>query len=88
MTNINKSFKCISCSTDFPVSITTDLIITDLTIISKCPKCNNVMQIHFNIIEIQQSAPQQSQQQSLDESMNIFASSEIPGDEIKKLIEG
>ncbi len=89
MTNINKSFKCAECSTDFPVSVTTDLAISDMTIVSNCPKCGNAMQIHFGVI----SGPAQAQpaaqppQPSLDDSMSMFMPPEMPSDEIKKLIE-
>lgn len=89
MTNINKAFKCAMCATDFPVALTTYLDISDFTMLTKCPKCGNSMQIHFGVIG--QSAPAQPQAAApaatqLDES--IFVPPEMPSDDIKQLIEG
>ncbi len=86
MTNINRIFKCIACFTEFPVSITTDLEISDFTIIAKCPKCGNSIQIHFGVIEqTQTNTQQQTTSPNLDDS--IFIAPEMPSDEIKQLIE-
>ncbi|MEW6528320.1 MAG: hypothetical protein AB1391_00375 [Candidatus Micrarchaeota archaeon] len=85
MTNIDKVFKCAMCSTDFPVSLTTDLEISDLTIFAKCPKCNNPVQIHLGIIGQPPILQQQTTPPNLDE--NIFIPPEIPSDEIKQLID-
>ncbi len=89
MTNINKNFRCMSCSTDFPVSLVTDLELSDFTMVSKCPKCGTSMQVHFGVI----GAPQPPQPQApagalpkLDDS--IFVPPEMPSEDIKKLIEG
>lgn len=88
MTNLSKSFRCNSCGTDFPLSLNTDLELNDFTMLSKCPKCNNSMQIHFGVIKQETAVVKQIQAQlpNLDES--IFASTEMPSNEIKKLIEG
>lgn len=90
MTNINKSFKCAACSTDFPVSVTTDLAISDMAIVSNCPKCGNAMQIHFGVISASAPVPTAAQppQPSLDDSMSMFMPPEMPSDEIKKLMDG
>lgn len=88
MTNINKSFKCAGCSTDFPVSITTDLEISECTLLAKCPKCGAAMQIHLMVAPQQPATPLQPQPPlpSLDDS--IFVPPEMPSDDIKNLIEG
>jgi DNA-directed RNA polymerase subunit RPC12/RpoP len=88
MTNMNKNFRCASCSTDFPLSIATDLDVAEFTTVAKCPKCSSVMQIHI-FSSGSGAQPQQAQQPaqgSLDES--IFVPPEMPSDEIKSLIEG
>ncbi|VVB98211.1 Uncharacterised protein [uncultured archaeon] len=88
MTNINKTFKCASCSTDFPLAINTDLDMAEFTTVAKCPKCSSVMQIHIFSSGAGSQAQQAAQpvQTSLDES--IFVPPEMPSDEIKSLIEG
>ncbi|MFA5077573.1 MAG: hypothetical protein WC488_04060, partial [Candidatus Micrarchaeia archaeon] len=88
MTNITKSFKCSACSMEFPLSLTTDLLLTDFTMLAKCPKCDHSIQLHFGVI-VQDPRPAQAPaavQPSLDES--IFVPPEIPSSEIKRLIEG
>ncbi len=89
MTNINKTLKCASCSTDFPLSLVTDLEISDLALMAKCPKCSSAMQVHLGTFGAspQPSSAQPAQSQStLDDS--IFVPPEMPSDEIKKLMEG
>lgn len=87
MTNINKAFKCANCSTDFPVSIATDLEISDFTMVSKCPKCGNAMQIHFGVIGQAQTPTQQQVQEALPQlDEGLFVPPEMPGDELRKLI--
>lgn len=88
MTNLSKTFKCGSCSTDFPLSLTTNLELDDVTLLSRCPKCGNSMQIHLMVVKpgaVAAVAQQESPLPNLDES--IFSSPEMPSSEIKKLIE-
>ncbi len=87
MTNMTRTFKCLGCSTDFPVSITTDLEISDFAMLAKCPKCGNALQIHI-FVPAQQAQPQQAAPTSSQLDDNIFVPPEIPSDEIRNLIEG
>ncbi len=84
MTNITKTIRCMGCSTDFPLSLTTDLEASDISIVAKCPKCSAAMQLHFGIIAQQQVAQQAQEASPLDTSM--FVPPEMPSDELKELI--
>ncbi|MDD5337487.1 MAG: hypothetical protein PHS02_03300 [Candidatus ainarchaeum sp.] len=86
MTNITKSFKCSACSMDFPLSLNTDLLLTDFTMMAKCPKCDQSIQVHFGVIAQEQKPLAPAPQSSIDES--IFVPPEMPSSEIKRLIEG
>lgn len=87
MGNVSKTFKCTKCTTDFPLSITTDLEITNFDLIAKCPNCQTIFQIYVGTLtpsSLVQST-QTPEPYSLDES--IFVPPEMPSDEMKKLIE-
>jgi hypothetical protein len=87
MANIKKNIKCSACSTEFPLLVETDLLVSDLSMSTTCAKCGSTMQLHFGTFDgaARQAQPAPAPQPRLDDS--IFVQSDIPSSEIKKLIE-
>ncbi len=70
MTDIKRTLRCAGCNYEANFYLTSDIVLNELLVYGKCPRCGNSLQVNFNIVGAEENKHSETVSSESSSSIN------------------